>query len=160
MTTPKYAVGTSVSVERSRAEIERTLARFGADEFAYGYDRTRALVQFTAQNRRVRFVLTMPDKSERRFTHTPTGKIRTREQAHSQWEQGCRESWRALAEVIKAKLVAVDTGIVGFEEEFAAHIVLPDGSSVGDWLLPQIARAYEVQQMPPMLAITERSTDQ
>ncbi|MBB1512004.1 hypothetical protein H5399_05215 [Tessaracoccus sp. MC1627] len=148
-----YAAGTSVPVERSRAEIERTLARFGADEFAYGYDKARAVVQFTASQRRVRFILWLPDRAARRFTHTPTGKSRTPEQAAAQWEQGCREAWRALAEVIKAKLVAVDTGIVGFEEEFAAHIVLPDGSSVGDWLLPQIAHAYELHEMPPMLAL-------
>lgn len=154
-----YAAGTNVTVERSRAEIERTLARFGADEFMYGYDATRAIVQFTAQDRRVRFVLRMPDKTDRRFTHTPTGKVRTREQALSQWEQGCREAWRALAEVIKAKLVAVETGIVGFEEEFASHIVLPDGSSVGDWLLPQIAQAYELHRMPSMLQITRGGED-
>ena len=71
-----YAAGTSVTVERSRAEIERTLARFGADEFAYGYDRTRAVILFTATGRRVRFVLRLPDPEERRFTHTPSGKIR------------------------------------------------------------------------------------
>lgn len=152
-----YAQGTSVSVERSRAEIERTLSRFGADEFMYGYDASRAVVQFKAQGRHVRFILRLPDRSDRRFTHTPTGKVRTHEQAAAAWEQGCREAWRALAEVIKAKLVAVETGIVGFEEEFASHIVLPDGSSVGDWLLPQIERAYKLNAMPSMLAIERRA---
>lgn len=147
----EYAKGTQVSAGRSREEIERTLQRFGADEFAYGYDQTKAVVLFTAQNRRVRFILALPDKSE--FRLTPTGKIRAADSASTAWEQACRESWRALAAVIKAKLVAVDSGIVGFEEEFASHIVLPDGSSVGEWLLPQIARAYELGTMPPMLAI-------
>ena len=118
----QYAAGTTVSVERSRAEIERTLARFGAEEFMYGYDKHRAVVAFSAADRRVRFVLLMPDKADRRFTHTPTGKARSSDQALAQWEQGCRESWRALAEVIKAKLVAVDSGIVTFEEEFAARV--------------------------------------
>lgn len=155
-----YAEGTTVSVERSRAEIERTLARFDADEFAYGWDRNRAVVQFTAQGRRVRFILTMPAKDDPRFTRTPTGKVRNRDAALTAWEQACRESWRALAAVIKAKLVAVDSGIVGFEEEFAAHIVLPNGSSVGDWLLPQIAHAYALHEMPPMLALDAPRADQ
>jgi hypothetical protein len=31
----RYAADTSVSVEKSRMEIERTLARYGADAFAY-----------------------------------------------------------------------------------------------------------------------------
>lgn len=148
-----YASGTSVSVEKSRIEIERTLERFGADEFAYGYDSTKAVVQFTAKNRRVRFVLALPNKKSREFTVTPTGRERTAAATREAWEQVCRARWRALAAVIKAKLVAVETGIVSFEEEFASHIVLPDGTSVGEWLLPQIQVAYEQQQMPPMLAL-------
>lgn len=155
MVETRYAAGTSVTVERSRAEIERTLVRFGASEFMYGYDSQKALVQFQASERRVRFVLVLPLKDDRRFTHTPTGKLRASTEASKQWEQGCRESWRALAEVIKAKLVAVTTGIVSFEQEFAAHIVLPDGSTVGEWLLPQIQKAYEENEMPSMLAITD-----
>ena len=148
-----YAKGTNVTPERSRAEIERTLHRFGAEEFAYHYSSDRATVAFAAQGRRVRFTLRLPPKDERRFTHTPTGLLRDADGVERQWKQGSRESWRALAEVIKAKLVAVDTGIVTFEEEFAAHIVLPDNSTVGEWLLPQIERAYQRQLMPPMLAI-------
>lgn len=150
-----YATGTSVPVERSRAEIERTLSRFDASEFMYGYDATRAIVQFAARGRRVRFVLGLPDKDDYRLT--PTGKARTSSAALSAWEQACRESWRALAAVIKAKLVAVETGIVGFEEEFASHIVLPDGSTVGEWLLPQIEQAYATSLMPSMLALEGRS---
>jgi len=33
----KYARDTSVSVERSKAEIERLLQRYGAKEFAHGW---------------------------------------------------------------------------------------------------------------------------
>jgi hypothetical protein len=32
-----YAVGTSVPVDRSKAEIERLLIRYGADHFASGW---------------------------------------------------------------------------------------------------------------------------
>lgn len=148
---PTYAENTSVSVESSRAEIERTLTRYGASEFAYGWDQTRAVVQFTAHNVRVRFILTMPDRNDRRFTLTPTGKTRTAEAARKEWEQGCRQSWRALALVIKAKLEAVDSNIVTFVEEFAAHIVLPGGQSVGDLMIPAIAKAYEEGSVAPML---------
>ncbi|WP_242394821.1 hypothetical protein [Anaeromyxobacter oryzisoli] len=38
----RYAQGTSVPMERSRAEIERTLVRYGASGFAYAWER-RAL---------------------------------------------------------------------------------------------------------------------
>jgi len=36
----RYAEGTSVPADRSRAEIERTLTRYGADQFAYGWRAT------------------------------------------------------------------------------------------------------------------------
>jgi hypothetical protein len=37
----RYAENTSVSVESSRGEIERTLQRYGAASFAYGWDQER-----------------------------------------------------------------------------------------------------------------------
>jgi hypothetical protein len=53
----RYAADTSVSAESSRAEIERTLRRYGADGFAYGWEGSRASVMFAMQNRRIRFLL-------------------------------------------------------------------------------------------------------
>jgi hypothetical protein len=67
------------------------------------------------------------------------------------YDQECRQRWRALLLVIKAKLEAVESGIACFEEEFLAHIVLPNGQQVGQWLRPQLAFAYERGNMPPML---------
>ncbi len=52
---------------------------------------------------------------------------------------------------MKSKLEAVDSGIVTFEEEFLAHIVLPDGTRTGAWAVPQIERAYETGEMPALL---------
>ena len=37
----RYVQGTDVPAERSRAEIERTLSRYGAEGFLYGWDRER-----------------------------------------------------------------------------------------------------------------------
>jgi len=53
--------------------------------------------------------------------------------------------------VIKAKLEAVEAGIAVFEDEFMANIVLPNGSTVSQFMLPQIAQAYESGNMPNML---------
>ena len=50
----RYANQTTVSSEKSRAEIETTLRRYGADSFAYVSERTRAIVAFQAAGRRVR----------------------------------------------------------------------------------------------------------
>lgn len=147
----RFAENTSVSSEKSRAEIERTLSRYGADGFMYGWADGNAIVAFRMNSRHVKFVLPMPDKSDKEFTRTPTGKQRSRAQQESSYEQAVRQRWRALALVIKAKLEAVESGITVFDDEFMAHIVLPDGQTVGGWMRPQIARAYEQGGMPPLL---------
>jgi hypothetical protein len=96
----------------------------------------------------------MPDRSAKEFTHTPSrGTPRSTAQAEAAWEQATRQRWRALALVIKAKLEAVDSGITEFEDEFLAHILLPNGTTVGEHVRPGIAQAYESGTMPPLLAI-------
>ena len=51
-----------------------------------------------------------------------------------------RQRWRALALCIKAKLEAVECGITSFEEEFLAHVVMPNGQTFGKLALAQIER--------------------
>ena len=152
----RYAENTSVSTEKSRAEIETTLTRYGATAFAYGWEGNRASIQFEAKGRRIRFDLPLPDPKAERFTMTAhTDKWRRKplsaEKARAAWEQGCRQAWRALALVIKAKLEAVAAGITEFESEFLANIVLPDGSTVAQQVRPKIALAYQQNDMPKLL---------
>lgn len=152
--TGRYAENTTVPAEKSRGEIERTLQRYGATAFMYGWDTDQAVIQFQAHDRHVRFLLAMPDRSAREFTHTPGKGLRRHEdQTLAEWEKACRQRWRALALVVKAKLEAVEAGITEFEDEFLAHIVLPDGGTAGAWLRPQIEQAYSNGRMPPMLAL-------
>lgn len=143
----RYAANTSVSVERSRAEIESTLVRYGASSFMYGWDVKGAMIAFVVnaeggQQRQVRFHLPLPSRDETRFTQHSRGR-RTPEAAEGLWEQACRQRWRALALVVKAKLEAVETGIATFEDEFLAYIMLPEGQTVGQWIGPQLHDAYD-----------------
>lgn len=148
----KYASKTEVSSERTRAEIESTLRRYGATGFMYGWEGERAIIGFKTNNRMLRFILPLPDRNSRKFTHTPErGFRRNQKQQEEAYEQAVRQRWRALALAIKAKLEAVECGITDFESEFLAHIVLPDGSTVGQWAKPQIEQVYISGQMPPML---------
>lgn len=152
----RYATDTSVSSEQTRMEIERTLRRYGASRFAYATMDDRAMIGFEMAGRQIRFLLPLPDQNDRQFTHTPErGARRTPENAAREWEQACRQRWRALALVIKAKLEAVECGISVFEDEFMANIVLPGGGTVGDFMRPQIAQAYLTGRMPPMLPMLE-----
>lgn len=147
-----YAESTSVPADRSRNEIERTLQRYGADAFSYGWEGTRAILAFRAFGRMVKFTLTMPDSGDQKFTRTPSGrKGRSPAQAQAAWEQATRQRWRALSLVVKAKLEAVESGITTFDEEFLAHLVLPNGQTVGEDAIPKIVLAYEEGSMPQLL---------
>ncbi len=150
----RYAEKTSVLVESSRGEVEKILQRYGADSFMYGWEVGRAAIQFVHQGHHIRFVLPLPDKDDRAFTHTASkGLRRTEADAFKAWEQACRQRWRALALAIKAKLEAVEAGITSFKDEFMAHIVLPDGTTFGAWAKPQIEQVYATGDMPSLLAL-------
>jgi hypothetical protein len=144
----RYASETTVSVARSKAEIEELLSRYGAGQFVSGWETTkqnvRAVIGFAVEGRQVRFELPLPAKSSEEFAKTPAGrKRRNPADQEKAWEQACRQRWRALALVVKAKLEAVETGITTFEQEFLAHIVIPgSGKTVGEWIAPQIDAAY------------------
>ncbi|MEM9286714.1 MAG: hypothetical protein AAGA36_00100 [Pseudomonadota bacterium] len=146
-----YAETTSVSPEKSKAEIEGMLRKAGAKKFMQFWDDEQAVIQFMLNDRMVRFVLPMPDRKDHRFHYTAQNKRRTAKAAEQQYEQGIRQKWRALLLVIKAKLEAIDSGIVTFDEEFMAHIVLPDNKTMGEVFVPQIAQSYEDGGNPPML---------
>lgn len=62
----RYAKDTSVSVEKSRAEIETILNRYGADAFAYMSQPGRAAIGFRVGGRQLRFVLPIPDREQYR----------------------------------------------------------------------------------------------
>lgn len=147
----RYAENTQVPSDRSRNEIERTLARYGAEQFMYGWQADEAVIAFRASGRHVQFRLPMPDRSAPEFVETPTGRDRSTAQAEAEFEKAVRQRWRALALVIKAKLEAVEAGITEFESEFLAHIMLPDGTTVGQWARPQLAAAYESGTMPALM---------
>jgi hypothetical protein len=148
-----YAASTAVSTDRSQAEIQKTLTKYGAHAFVYGWDDERAIVEFAMNKRRIRFVLPMPDRNSREFTHTAARyQPRTKEQQAAQYDQAVRSKWRALVLVIKAKLEAVESKIVTFDAEFLAHVVLPNGSTVGETVIPGVELAYETEQMPALLA--------
>lgn len=150
---PTYAKETNVASEVSRLEIEKTLIRYGAENFAYATAAGKAMIGFSMYGRQVKFLLPLPRKEE--FTLTPTGRARTEKSQYDAWEQACRQRWRTLLLVIKAKLEAVECGISVFEQEFMANIMLPDGGTVGEFMLPQIAQAYRTGTMPAMLPMLE-----
>jgi hypothetical protein len=135
-----FAARTTVSVDQTRTEIERTLKRYGASSFAYFSEAGRAVIVFEAHERRIRFDLPLPPIKDGIDAATR----KTAEQVH-------RQRWRALLICIKAKLESVASGIESFETAFLAHVVLPDGMTVGAHAAKSIALAYGGNKMVPLL---------
>ena len=157
-----YANQTTVPIDRSKAEIERILTRYGAIQFIHGWKEGMAVVGFQMKGKFLRFNLPVPAVVDfKKLTATRhnwrTGRNTTHERTRSDsaaaqaWEKDVRSRWRALALIIKAKLEAVESGVTMFEEEFLAHFVLPDGKTFGQHALPAIEQAYRDKKMPPLL---------
>jgi hypothetical protein len=117
-------------------ELERTLERYGADQFAYGTDGEEWVVGFRAHERFVQMRIKKPDD-----------------------ERDQRQRWRALVLVVKAKLESIESGLETFEEAFLANIMLPNGSTVGASVEGWIDEAYTSGLMPKgILGLPQKSS--
>jgi hypothetical protein len=153
-----YAEGTSVPVEKSKAELDGLLSRYGAAQRYIGAnDATgEAQIGFTLKGRQYVLRLPLPKLADFATKPAPSRAVdqrpraRASEEQHAAWEQACRERWRAFTLLVKAKLEA--TQILGstVEREFLADLVLPDGDTIGRAIAPKIAEAYQSGRMPPL----------
>jgi hypothetical protein len=134
--TRRYAQDTKVPVGQSKNELETLLRKAGAGQMVMGSDAARDMIMvgFTIEARQFRIKATTARPSRR-----------------CDAEQLEREAWRALVLIVKAKLEVVAMGHSDLQTEFLANIVLPDGSTVADDVLPKIAAAYELGTMPMLL---------
>ena len=152
-----FAENTSVPVEKSRAEIERLLSRHKCTKFMAGVDHEahRATVQFAAHNRIVKFEIGLPNPNDPKYKRIKNTYLqRTASGIAKVVEQEERTKWRALLLVIKAKLEAVESNIATFEDEFLAHVLLPNQQTVAEYIGPTVAQIYETGRMPPDRQLT------
>jgi hypothetical protein len=128
-----YAVGTSVSVERSRAEIERLIRKHGARKVGIYTDDSQAVVTFSTADRTVKFSIPMQSAEE-----VPPEVLAAAKKRHRSADEARRlavdaeerRRWRCLLLVIKAKLESVADAVETFDEAFLAHIVTPGGRTI------------------------------
>lgn len=127
----KFAEGTSVPANKTRIEIETMLKREGATSFLYGEHAGVGNLRFAMRDRHIMFRVKLVDEGKNPGEH--------------------RRRWRALLLVLKGKLESVRDGTIEtFEEAFLAHTVTPDGSTVGEVMLPQLVDAYRTGHQPEM----------
>lgn len=147
----RYAEGTTVSVEKSKMEIEQVLRRYGATSFISGYNDRVAFVLAEVKDRRLRFHVTIPVPADDQFKRKGRTGFRTPQERQMAAAAEERRLWRCLLLSIKSKLEVVESGIESFEQAFLANTVLPNGATVGEWAGPQVEAAYETGTMPSLM---------
>lgn len=124
-----YAANTQVPVERTKAEIEKLVRKYGAKGFGVGWQGDRAQVSFVAHERHIRFTILVPQAAQQQ-----------------------RSRWRTLLLLVKAKLEAVDAKVVTFEEAFVGDIVMPEtGKTVWEMTREQIRLSHEGKPAPLLI---------
>jgi hypothetical protein len=131
-----YAQRTNIPIDKTRLDIERLVRRYGAKGFASAWQdhptaggAGRARVEFIAHDRHIRLTVEVPAN-----------------------EQKAKGKWRVLLLMVKAKLVAVDAGVVSFEEAFFADIVMPEtNKTVWETAREPLRVAYRDRKDQPLL---------
>lgn len=138
-----YAAGTSVPVERSKLELDRVLSKAGATSRMTGSDDVCgfAFVAFVLEKHQIRLRIPMPKRDERKFTHRSDhvySAHRSSVQGDKMHAQACRERWRCLILLVKAKLEAIAMGVSTAEREFMADLFLANGRTLHEELAAQL----------------------
>lgn len=149
----KYAVGTSVPPDKTLSDIQRVLKRYGATMFAFMDNGDSVALAFEMKDRHFRINMPLPDAGE--FAKLKINKTATRNRTPVEIKEARNKAvpqrWRALLLVITAKLESVESGIETLEQAFMAHMLLPSGQTVGEWLAPQMEQIHANGRMPPLL---------
>lgn len=151
---PKFAEGTAVPVEKSRGELTSLLERHGASGFAVFQVDGGTRVVFTMHSRMVRLEVRHAPLPGTNYKDS-SGAMRwlTESQRKQRQEGENRRRWRVLLLVTKGKLEIVDSGESTFEREFLADILLANGETVAEAMLPRIAESYDTGEMPSFLLL-------
>jgi hypothetical protein len=145
----QYAKSTTVSPEKTQSEIRETLRRYGAVRFGVMEEADRAHVMFEYESLMIQLTINLPSLHD--FEKTKNGHRMAQAASEAAYAQAVRQRWRALLLAIKAKLEAIECGISTIEKEFLAFVILPDGMSVGDHLVPELKKIASTGKMPKLL---------
>ena len=120
-----FAAKTSVSVDKTRLEIETLLTRAGATTRGTMTDdaKNTAVVAFVLKGATYRITLPLP-------IYAGSTNYKATGRALASHDQAVRTRWRVLLLLLKAKLEAVRLGVSSAEHEFLADLVLENGRTV------------------------------
>lgn len=132
-----YAERTDVPVTRSQSQLIDLLKKHKATQTAVAWSEEAGQVGFQLNGRVYKITVPIPAKPIRGVSV----------------QQMERSRWRVLHLVVKAKLEAVESGITSVEQEFLAHVVLPNGRTVFEETAPIIEQAYLTGTVRPLLEL-------
>ena len=121
-----YAKDTTVSEEKSRAELDRMLAKHGASSRGILTDDDKGIATIGFQIGPDRFRIEMP------LPRRDAGLAGVR--ARGRWEQARRERWRLIVLMVKTKFELVRVGASSVQREFMADMVTSNGETIGELL--------------------------
>jgi hypothetical protein len=145
-----FAKGTKVPVSRSKAEIEALLMKHGATQYNAGWDAKLGLsrVVFQLHDRMFRFDVPLPSPDG--FRVTKGRSKRSAADAQSAANKEHMRLWRARLLITKAKLEMIESGESDVNAEFLADMMLADGSTVRETIIPKIDKSYAAGLMPKL----------
>lgn len=158
----KFASGTKVSAQDTMQDIREQMERHGADEFIEYTDKTKGFTAIGFQTEQGAFLLyvMLPDVEKFSPKKPPVATTGGQKASYrNRYEQEYARILRALFNLIKMKLVAIDEGITTIEKEFFSDLVVwnADGrqQTVYEWYAPQVQHLRGQGLMPPVLPAIE-----
>ncbi len=138
--TKKYAEGTTVSVERSIAELKRICEKYGATNFGFLQGDASTAVFFKYEGRLYRLDLHFQSSVKAR-NQAEEKKIKAEE----------RRKWRVLILTIKAMFESIENDVLAAPLLLQPFTVLPDNTVLGERISATIEQAYLTGNMPNLL---------
>lgn len=147
---------TQVPIARSQEAIRKLLIHFGARgiQFSEDFETRQINIRFAKeihqQLRTVSVTMIVPEAPQpkrRRSVRYVRGKMIYGKLPQERQEQMTRAAYRALHDWLKAQFIAVEFGLLAFEDVFLAHFewTLPNGSvsTIGKMIKPHIEARSE-----------------
>jgi hypothetical protein len=147
----KYAEGTEVPVSKSRTEIESLLKKRGVVQHFFGETLEGARIMFILHGRMYRFDIPYPDPEDREYSRDSHGWLLSDAKAKLKLDAEIRRRWRIMIIRLKVKFETVDDREGSLDEEFLANLILPDGSTMSEYMEPKIEEIYATGKMPDTL---------
>jgi len=153
----RYAEGTTVSLEKTQAQIKAELIKRGATAILFhdDYKRRYSIVGFQLGDNS-QYLVFLPMPAENAIPEkTASGWKRDASAMVAAMEQEKARLHRSMFLLIKAKLVAIDDGLTSLEREFFADRVITNEAgkqiTVYEWYAPQIEHLRQEGLTPPLI---------